>query len=144
MEEIIEGLREKTKARLIKSLQESSSLLTVPLVSEFLSIPFKSLYRWTQPDAPWVPPIEDVQGINNFLDAVQQLRTSWPTWIKTWDEIPMTFKLAFFPKNILRCMVEPDLSLKERAEALTIRTLRIMARRLREERLKIRKEEEED
>ena len=131
--EKIENIRQETKDRLVRMIKAEGSLLNAHIVAVFLGYGFTDIYRWVSGTALWLPALEKCTNIDHFLDAVEELRRCWPEYIRGWDKLPETFKLAFFPKAVRRIVEDGSLSTAEKTEELTIRVLRILRRQILEE-----------
>lgn len=136
----IEALRKNCKALLIQAVQAPGSLLNCHVVSIFLDIPMRQCYRWTQPNSPWLPSLKHCEKITAFLKQVKEQREFWPELVKAWPNTPQSIKLAYFPKNVRRTLDDGGLTAKEKAEDLTIQTLRILRRLVTTEEAKEGKE----
>ena len=132
-EDEIEGLRKRTKALLIKLIQDPASLFNRHLVSFYLGIPLRKFYRLTLPDSIWLPSLKECEKLTAFLKQIAECREFWPELIRVWSNTPEAIKLAYFPRNVRGTLDDDGLTTKEKVEQLTVQTMRILRRLMVEE-----------
>lgn len=126
-EEQIEKVRREMKEQLIDTLRSSGSMISPEVASKFLGISYRTVYRWLN-NQLYLPKLEQCERIGKFLLAIEEIRKTWRPWVKKWDkfgfkELPNEIRSALFNKKLLTILEDGELSLNEKVEELTIKTL---------------------
>jgi hypothetical protein len=130
--------RRLTGERLVEAIKAPGSLLSPDLVADFLEISGRQVRRWANNvTGLWIPKYSYCPSIGNFLDLVAEFRSFWPKAIPKWKDafrdLPTAIRVTIFPPGILKTLEDPELTDAERAEELTIKSLRLLRRTLENE-----------
>jgi hypothetical protein len=129
-------LRRETARRLLALIAAPGSRISPLLAADFLEVSAREVYRWRDSVAGlWIPKLAHCSSINNFVDLALELREAWPKAIEKWkaakfSDLPGPLLSSFVRPStpghpqMLGIMEDPELTDAERAEALTIRSLR--------------------
>jgi hypothetical protein len=148
-------LRRETARRLLALIAAPGSRISPNLAADFLEVSGREVYRWKDSGGLWIPKLAHCPSINNFVDLALELRESWPKAIERWkaakfSDLPGPLLSSFVRPStpghpqMLGIMEDPELTDAERAEALTIRSLRNLRDDLKTRSRKSVKPEEED
>ncbi len=126
--------RRETSRRFNEMIAAPGSRIGPDVVSKFIGVSPRTVFRWRdQPDL-FIPGYEKCREINAFVDTVRELREAWPVFIRNWKaglrDFPLSFKRATFPEKLRQVLDDKSLNDSERAELLTVRTLKILSEKL--------------
>ena len=133
----LEGnIRTATKERLSRVILAKGSMISPATMAPWLDIGWRQLYRVLNNNA-WLPRLADCENFNGLMDVIEQLRAVWPGFIKVYDKIkdglPLSLKQALFNPALLKVLEDDSIPPAEKAEELTVKTLRELNAQMREE-----------
>jgi hypothetical protein len=127
--------RRLTGARLVATIKAPGSLLSPDLAASLLGLSGRQVRRWMDSTTGlWIPKYSHCKAILNFAELVEEFREFWPKAIPTWKDafriLPSAIRMTILPPGVLKTLEDPELSDAERAEELTILSLRLLRRTL--------------
>ena len=123
--------RRETSKRFNEMMNAPGSRIGPDVASKFIGVNPRTVFRWRDQPALFLPAYEICRDINSFVDTVRELREAWPVFIRNWKaglrDFPLSFKRATFTEKIRQVLDDKSLNDSERAEMLTVRTLKILS-----------------
>lgn len=136
----IDDIRRRAKRLFINLINEPKSMFSPGLVAEFLSVSYRTLYRWKAFDL-WLPTFAMAQEIVSFITDVELTRKTWRGVVEQWpgsefSKAPADILAVVFNRKILEVLqgrlIDSQgrgLSDTEKVEELTVRTLKLHVER---------------
>ncbi len=129
-----ERIRRETKTLLIEEARESG--LTPELLSYFLAMPYMRIYRLTKPESIWLPRLDEVQTLFDFIKLVRTMREGAGLLLELRDKLvtmPADAGRTFFHPALWQTLRTGSTSTDEKRQLLTLRALKVLKERLQKE-----------
>jgi len=125
-------LRRDILCQLREISRAPGSMLSPEVMSRFLGVSYRTIYRWLTPSPFFLPKLKDCEIISSFLTRVQNLRSEWRPLAEKWESlgfkaVEKDIRLTLFNPKLLSILEAGDLTPDEKIEELVMRSLRSLA-----------------
>lgn len=124
MKDEAEKLRERCREKIRELV--GPGLISPEAAAPFLGTSYRTVYRWLSNDL-FLPTMEECGWIINFTERVNDVGDSWASIVTDWARFSKAHKAvraALFRQPYLRILDDDSLTIDEKVDRLTKRTLK--------------------